>query len=296
MILSSIFALLAILGAHGQIVVPIIAQETTTILSANLEPTFNNSNTLEVLETPKQAAVINSLSTTGLPTVNIMPTRDLSSFPIIIPTSTTATATILSSRFSTQDSLSIIPTSTWATSASVSIVSGTTAQPSSSLEVTTKSYPFSSVSRIVSSTLSSTSSNRPSSTPSIDPNYEYVTLPQGPFTGKTNQGIGSWFRTNAATDSTNGNSWCNYPYNDGMIGFAPPLRGMTGGQDAWYGFNTDLWRRTGRAYCGLEAVIYNPENGKSINAVILDAFSAEWVRTPESIDITLTAFARLTDG
>ena len=32
-------------------------------------------------------------------------------------------------------------------------------------------------------------------------------------------GIGSWFYTDA--DGTNGNSWCGYPYNDGMPIFAP---------------------------------------------------------------------------
>ena len=136
----------------------------------------------------------------------------------------------------------------------------------------------------------------PNNTPRDDPDYEYVSVPQGVFSGKTNQGIGSWFRTNAPNEGSNGISWCAYPYNDGMIGFAPPLRGMTGGPDAWYGLNTDLWRSTGRKYCGLEATLYNPENGKTITGILLDAFHHEWVLSPESIDLTMAAFAKLTDG
>lgn len=40
------------------------------------------------------------------------------------------------------------------------------------------------------------------------------------FTG-TQSGIGSWFQTNAESSSTNGNSWCGYPYSDDQPLFAP---------------------------------------------------------------------------
>ena len=40
------------------------------------------------------------------------------------------------------------------------------------------------------------------------------------FTGDQS-GIGSWFNTNAASSSTNGNSWCGYPYSNDQPLFAP---------------------------------------------------------------------------
>ena len=45
-----------------------------------------------------------------------------------------------------------------------------------------------------------------------------VSSPPSAFSG-AQSGIGSWFYTDA--DGTNGNSWCGYPYNDGMPIFAP---------------------------------------------------------------------------
>jgi hypothetical protein len=57
----------------------------------------------------------------------------------------------------------------------------------------------------------------PSAPPvSNDPNIPYVDLPSG-FPG-VNTGIASWFRANNPQDSSNGNSWCGYPYNDDMPG------------------------------------------------------------------------------
>lgn len=56
----------------------------------------------------------------------------------------------------------------------------------------------------------------PSPPVSNDPSIPYVQLPSG-FPG-VNTGIASWFRANNPQDSTNGNSWCGYPYNDNMPG------------------------------------------------------------------------------
>lgn len=38
-----------------------------------------------------------------------------------------------------------------------------------------------------------------------------VTVPSGFFAGPQS-GIGSWYRANAASDSTSGRSWCGYDY------------------------------------------------------------------------------------
>ncbi len=81
-----------------------------------------------------------------------------------------------------------------------------------------------------------------------------------------------------------------------MFGFAPDLHGMTGGRDARWGHNTELWRRTGRLFCGLQAWVYNPATRKNVTMYLMDAFDPKWVRSPDSIDITLAGFAALTNG
>lgn len=47
-----------------------------------------------------------------------------------------------------------------------------------------------------------------------------VAVPSGFYPGPQS-GIGSWFRATAKADSTNGNSWCGYPYANSDPVFAP---------------------------------------------------------------------------
>jgi len=65
-----------------------------------------------------------------------------------------------------------------------------------------------------------------------------ITLPFA-FQG-LQHGIGSWFRGNNSIDSTNGHSWCGFPYRDSTPGFAIDITQMTNGTNAnwpspgWY--------------------------------------------------------------
>ncbi|KAJ3110004.1 hypothetical protein HDU96_006977 [Phlyctochytrium bullatum] len=126
----------------------------------------------------------------------------------------------------------------------------------------------------------------------IDAAIVPATLPSR-FRGVQEGAIASWFRTNNAADSTNGNSWCAFPYSDDMIGFAPPLRGMTGGEDVWYQRNTDRWVSVGKEFCGLEAWVYSPQSGINVTMYVVDAFDQRWVLTPTSIDVTIKGFELL---
>lgn len=117
-----------------------------------------------------------------------------------------------------------------------------------------------------------------------------VTLPFA-FTGLQTASIGSWFRANNIGDSTNGHSWCGYPYKDSTPGFAIDLQQMTNGSNAVY--PNPLWYIAGKQYCGLEAVVYNPNTGVKVLGYVIDAFSHQWVRTPGSIDIMIDQYATL---
>ncbi|KAL8283936.1 hypothetical protein RQP46_005368 [Phenoliferia psychrophenolica] len=106
------------------------------------------------------------------------------------------------------------------------------------------------------------------------------------FVGMNGEGesaIGSWFHADASTDSTNGHSWCGFPYTDATPGFAPSLSRMLQG----YG-SREL---AGPAYCGLEAKMHNPDGTTTIGYII-DAFDDTWVRTPKSIDIMYDLFTK----
>ena len=52
-----------------------------------------------------------------------------------------------------------------------------------------------------------------------------ITLPFA-FQG-LQHGIGSWFRGNNSIDSTNGHSWCGFPYRDSTPGFAIDITQMS---------------------------------------------------------------------
>ncbi|KAJ3371318.1 hypothetical protein HDU91_005345 [Kappamyces sp. JEL0680] len=98
----------------------------------------------------------------------------------------------------------------------------------------------------------------------------------GGGTSKMTNGIGSWYAASSGRDSTNGHSWCRFPYKDYSNGFAPSLRAMG---------NNDAGRN---AYCGLEAVV--KINGVEKTMYIIDAFDDRWVITPGSIDIMAHAW------
>ncbi|GAA5862986.1 hypothetical protein JCM8547_003640 [Rhodosporidiobolus lusitaniae] len=105
------------------------------------------------------------------------------------------------------------------------------------------------------------------------------------FAGNNTNAILSWFHTNLSTDSTNGHSWCGFPYSDAVPGFAPSLKTMLNNFDGDY-------ETAARAYCGLEAVIITPD-GRNATLYIADAFDDTWVRTPASLDIVYGSFPLL---
>lgn len=113
-----------------------------------------------------------------------------------------------------------------------------------------------------------------------------VLLPWG-FQG-LQEGMGSWFRANHPQDSTNGHSWCNYPYLDSSPVFAPDISIMTNGTNAVWGHPD--WVTYGTTYCGLEAKVYNPKTDTTILLYVGDAFDHAWVVSPGSIDIMIHSY------
>ncbi|GAA6060472.1 hypothetical protein JCM10212_007103 [Sporobolomyces blumeae] len=105
------------------------------------------------------------------------------------------------------------------------------------------------------------------------------------FLGLNTGAIASWYHASSSQDSTNGHSWCYFPYNDNTPGFAISLKTML----ANYGGDAMAARK---AYCGLEAVVTTPD-GTSSTLVVADAFDDTWVRTPTSIDVMYNAFTKL---
>ncbi|GAA5846566.1 hypothetical protein JCM9279_006745 [Rhodotorula babjevae] len=105
------------------------------------------------------------------------------------------------------------------------------------------------------------------------------------FLGTNTGAIASWFRTNSAADSTNGHSWCYFPYNDNTPGFAISLNTMMADAN---------WDATAarQKYCGLEAVVTTPA-GKELTLYVTDAFDDAWVLTPTSIDVVYNSFTKL---
>lgn len=63
-------------------------------------------------------------------------------------------------------------------------------------------------------------------------------------------GVGSWFRANNPIDSTNGHSWCGFPYQDSSPLFAIDLTAMANGSNPVY--PDPGWYLAGKQYCGLE--------------------------------------------
>ena len=110
------------------------------------------------------------------------------------------------------------------------------------------------------------------------------------FQGLQN-GLGSWFRANNVNDSTNGHSWCGYPYQDSSPVFAPDILLMGNGSSPVY--PNPNWAITAKQYCGLEAKVYNPVTGQTILMYLGDAFDHKWVHSPGSIDIMINSYSVL---
>ncbi|KAM0755333.1 hypothetical protein T439DRAFT_320035 [Meredithblackwellia eburnea MCA 4105] len=105
------------------------------------------------------------------------------------------------------------------------------------------------------------------------------------FLGTNGPAIASWYRTDNSQDSTNGHSWCGFPYNDNLPGFAPNVKIML---DNFGG----SWEKAGAAYCGLEAKVTTPD-GRTALLYVADGFDPYWVRTPGSIDVIVGSFSKL---
>ncbi|GAA6043484.1 hypothetical protein JCM8097_000735 [Rhodosporidiobolus ruineniae] len=127
------------------------------------------------------------------------------------------------------------------------------------------------------------------------------------FLGENTNAILSWYNTNSGQDSTNGNSWCGFPYDNSVPGFAPSLKTMLNN------FGGD-YEKAATAYCGLEAeenfsgrlspsarvlicflslVQVTTPDGKTVTLYIADAFDDTWVLTPSSLDIIHGSFESL---
>ncbi|KAK4048259.1 hypothetical protein OIO90_005878 [Microbotryomycetes sp. JL221] len=103
----------------------------------------------------------------------------------------------------------------------------------------------------------------------------------------TNTGaIASWYKTESSIDSTNGRSWCEFPYTDNTPGFAPSYRMMV---QVNFGGRNDA---AASAYCGLEAEFTTPD-GRKATLFLVDAFADPWVLTPTSVDVIKGSFPLL---
>jgi len=105
--------------------------------------------------------------------------------------------------------------------------------------------------------------------------------------GGVNSGVGSWFRTNAGSDSTNGQSWCETWYKDDWKCFAPSVGLML---DNYGGDRV----KAGKAYCGREVKFTNPNNGKTAMGFICDGFDDRWAKRSGNSDLTIGLFNELT--
>jgi hypothetical protein len=104
-------------------------------------------------------------------------------------------------------------------------------------------------------------------------------------------GMGSWFRANHPKDSTNGNSWCGYPYTDDTPGIAIDVWQMANNTNPQW--PDPKWSFYAKQYCGREVEIINPKNGRVAILYVTDAFDHKWVKSPGSVDIMVKSFAYL---
>ncbi|GAA5842204.1 hypothetical protein JCM5353_004584 [Sporobolomyces roseus] len=105
------------------------------------------------------------------------------------------------------------------------------------------------------------------------------------FLGTNTNAIASWYHANSGQDSTNGNSWCYFPYKDSSPGLAISVGTMR------KNFPGDEMAAR-KAYCGLEVEVTTPD-GKSMILAVIDGFDDAWVKTPASVDIMYDSFTEL---
>ncbi|GAA5874986.1 hypothetical protein JCM8547_002142 [Rhodosporidiobolus lusitaniae] len=103
--------------------------------------------------------------------------------------------------------------------------------------------------------------------------------------GSNGNAILSWFKANSAQDSTNGHSWCYYPYSDSLPGAAISLSTML---TAASGDAT----KARQMFCGLEMQVTTAA-GKTATLYVADAFDDAWVLTPNSMDLLYNSFVKL---
>ncbi|GAA5910467.1 hypothetical protein JCM6882_007362 [Rhodosporidiobolus microsporus] len=108
------------------------------------------------------------------------------------------------------------------------------------------------------------------------------------FLGNNTGGIASWYHTDADQDSTNGRSWCEFPYDDTVPGFAPSvgtMRSNFDGDDA----------AAKEAFCGLWAIVYSAKTQTEVKLLIGDGFDDQWIRDEgkKGIDVIHGSFAEL---
>ncbi|GAA5911367.1 hypothetical protein JCM8208_005232 [Rhodotorula glutinis] len=181
------------------------------------------------------------------------------------------------------------PAVTSAHTFSVPVTAGTTAAAASFDGLSVAKSPSDSSSSASSSLPASSSSASKSSSSSDEGGAgESALKAQGisTFLGNNSGGIASWYHTDSSTDSTNGRSWCEFPYDDSVPGFAPSLKTMLSS------FSGDAQAaKTG--FCGLWADVYSPKTGSTTKLMIADAFDDTWVLTPASIDVIYGSFSVL---
>ena len=124
--------------------------------------------------------------------------------------------------------------------------------------------------------LSGLADNNPSGCTAESQTSPPIYVPPGGLFAGVNVGIGSWFKAIDPPNS-NGNSWCNFTYNDNSLGFAVDLNQITEGRrsqsSATNASATEEWAYYGRQWCGLEAVVKDPVTGKSKTLYIIDGTS-----------------------
>ncbi|GAA5983782.1 hypothetical protein JCM10908_005925 [Rhodotorula pacifica] len=231
-----------------------------------------------------------SESASSSPTSSSATTR-----PSIEPTSTTPPSGVVGPPQSTQ-APSTTPTTTTSPAPTTTTTTTTEATTTTTTTITTTTTTTTTTTPPPTTTTpppTTTTSQQPTTTTTTDAPDPTVTLIPNAvadagvtgFLGLNTNAIISWFYTDRSTDSTNGHSWCGYPYSDAVPGFAPSLNTMLSN------FNWD-YEAAATAYCGLEAVVTTPD-GRTATLYLADAFDDAWVRTASSIDVVIGAFPQL---
>ncbi|SCV72288.1 BQ2448_4982 [Microbotryum intermedium] len=180
----------------------------------------------------------------------------------------------------------VVKTTTRRTVRTSTLSAGTSKTPGAGLTTTKRTTTRTpSPGNLTTSTVKRSTSSRPAPTSTwVDARIRQngITAFQATRRGTNKNAIVSWFNTKSTTDSTNGHSWCGFPYDNNTPGFAISLKQMMGN----FGNN---YEKAAKAFCGMEAEITS-KSGKKLKLVVADAFDDRWVRTPNSIDMIINSF------